>query len=58
MLRLESLRFDEPRDLLRDDAGLAAARPGQHEARAVEVVRGFVLGGIERKGRHGVKRMG
>ncbi len=56
VLRLEPLRLDQPGDLLRDDARLAAARPGQHETWAVEIARGFVLSGIEREGGHGVTR--
>ena len=45
--------LDQPRDLVRDDARLARARAGEHEAGAVHVVDGFLLREIETGGHGG-----
>ena len=42
--------LDQPRDLVRDDPRLAGARPGEHQARAAQVVDGILLGEVEAVG--------
>ncbi|KGX95450.1 hypothetical protein X997_5532 [Burkholderia pseudomallei A79C] len=51
--RLEAFCLDQVRDLLRDDAGLAAARAGEHEAGTVEIAHRFALSGIQACGHDG-----
>ena len=45
--RVEAALLDQVGDLLGDHAGLARARPRQHQQGAVEVMDGFALGGVE-----------
>ena len=39
--------LDQPGDLAGDHAGLPGARPGQHQQRAIGVMHGFLLAGVE-----------
>src|SRR5690554_607789 len=50
--RTETAFIDQPSDLVRNDTRLAAARAGQHEARAVKKADRLALRRIE-LGRHG-----
>ena len=46
----------QPRNLVGDDARLARTGPGQHQARAAQMVHGILLGEVQAIGGHGAKQ--